>query len=237
MKSFFAFIIPMFLTSNAFAQRSINSFPTSFNNSLELMQDGWGRPMYLKTEYQFTGSPFWPEDYFSANLTVKSGTTYKSIFTKVNLLTQLVLFKGADGADMEVTAEVRKIQFTDTSGPMKQVLLMSGFPAIEKFTSANFYQVMDTGKYQLLKTYEVRIDEKTQYGYAGVTKELIKIPRYFLFTPNGEMLKMEKGKNALLKLLPEKKSIIEGYLQQQKLKLQKEADFIKVIRYINELKD
>jgi len=235
MKSIVLLLVLILSAGIADAQRSINSFPGSVNNSLELMQDGWGRPMYLKTEYQFTGSPFWPEEYFVANLTVKNGAQYKGILTKVNLLTQLVLFKGSDGADMEVTAEVRKIQFADTSGPMQQVLLMSGFPTIEKFTSANFYQVLDTGKYKLLKTYEIRIDEKTQYGYAGVTKELMKTPRYFLFTPDSKMLKMEKGKNALYKILADKKSFIETYLQQEKIKLQKEADFIKVIRYLNTL--
>jgi len=61
MKAILFISIAIILGFESTAQRSINSFPGSVNNSLELMQDGWGRPMYLKTEYNFVGSPFWPE--------------------------------------------------------------------------------------------------------------------------------------------------------------------------------
>jgi hypothetical protein len=235
MKAILFISIAIILGFESTAQRSINSFPGSVNNSLELMQDGWGRPMYLKTEYNFVGSPFWPEAYQIANLTIKNGAQYQGVQVKVNLLTNLVLFKANDGSDMEVTAEVRTIAFSDTTSDMKNVVLMSGFPNVDAQTAASFYQLLDSGNTKLLKTYAVSFDEKTQYGYAGVTRELVKKPVYYLYLADGSMKKLEKGKNALLKLFPDKTTAIEDYLKKEKLKLQKEAEFIKVIAYLNSL--
>lgn len=235
MKAILFISIAIILGFESTAQRSINSFPGSVNNSLELMQDGWGRPLYLKTEFNFTGSPFWPEEYHVAQLTVKNGSRYQGVMVKVNLLSNMVLFKGADGTDMEVTTEVRKIAFSDTTGPMKGAVLANGFPAVGSQTAATYYQLLDTGNHKLLKCFAISIDEKTQYGYAGVTKELVKKPIYFVYSADGNMKKLEKGKAALLKLFPNQKTAIEDYLQKEKLKLEKEADFIKVIAYLNSL--
>jgi hypothetical protein len=235
MKAVQTLCIVMILSITTSAQSPMVGLPNNMENSIDLLRDGLGRPLYLKTEFNFTGSPFWPEEYHVAQLTVKNGSRYQGIMVKVNLLSNMVLFKGADGTDMEVTTEVRKIAFSDTAGPMKGVVLANGFPEVGSQTTTTYYQILDTGNNKLLKCFAVRIDEKTQYGYAGVTKDLVKTPLYFVYMVNGSMKKLEKGKAALLKLFPNQKTDIEDYLQKEKLKLQKEAEFIKAINFINSL--
>lgn len=227
--------IVMMLGLTTSAQSSMVGLPNNIENSLDLLRDGHGRPLYMKTEVNFVGSPFWPEAYQVAKLTIKNGTQYHGVQVKVNLLTHLVLFKATDGTDMEVTAEVRTIAFSDTTSDMKNVVLMNGFPNIDAQTATSFYQLLDSGKTKLLKTYAVSFDEKTQYGYAGVTRELVKKPVYYLYMADGSMKKLDKGKNALLKLFPDKTTVIEDYLKKEKLKLQKEAEMMKAIQFINQL--
>lgn len=210
------------------------SFTGNFNNANELMTDISGKPIYLKVDYNVEGTPFFPEEYYKADIYIKKGKAYRDVFVKFNLQENLVLFKMADGTELSSSVPIQRIRFTDTSRNMYNMVFENGFPSVDKQDDQAYYQILDTGKITLLKYYSVSYLDKKQYGNASITRTFEQSQHYYLLQA-GTMKKLEKGQDALLSHFADKKDELKKYIEENKLKCRKEEDWKKVITHYNSL--
>jgi len=216
------------------AQRN---FTGNFNNANELMTDISGKPIYLKVEYNVEGTPFYPDEYYKADIFIRKGKAYTGVYIKFNVQENLVLFKLPDGTELSAAVPIQRIRFTDTSRGMimYNIVFESGFPAVDKQNEETHYQVMDSGRAMLLKHHGVRFMDQKKYGQASITRIFEQTEAYYMRLPDGTMKKIEKGPGAFLSLFNDKKAEIKKYIEENKLKCRKEDDWKKVIAYYNSL--
>ncbi|NOT51698.1 MAG: hypothetical protein HOP10_10530 [Chitinophagaceae bacterium] len=230
-------IILLFLLQScclSFIRAQRGNFTGNFNNANELMTDISGKPIYLKVEYNVEGSPFFPVEYYKADIYIKKGKAYKDVYVKFNLQENLVLFKMADGTELSSSVPIQKIRFTDTSRNMYNMVFENGFPAVDKQDEGSYYQVIDTGKASLLKYHSVSYIDKKQYGNASITRVFDQEESYYLLL-YGIMQKVGKGQEGFLSLFTDKKEELKKYMEKNKIKCRKEEDWRKVIAYYNSL--
>ena len=208
-----------------------------YSNAQQFLQDMNGKPIYLKVNYNIEGTPFYPEQYYKADLFIKNGKTYENIYVKFNLQENLVLFKSPDGVEMSATSAVQKIIFTDTinGGIMINKVFENGFPAIDKQNENSYYEVLDSGKVKLLKYHAVRYTDKNYYGDASITRVFEQTEICYFYEPGKRIKKIEKGMKELLSLFTDKRTELNKYIDEQKLKCRNENDWEKVIAYYNSL--
>ncbi len=219
-------------TPNADCQ---NAGLAGVNNTQQFMQDVHGRPVYLMTEYNTQGSPFYPEKYVKANLYLKGGSVYHDIPVKFNLQQNLVLYQLADGTENAAITPIQKIIFTDAGadGDMLNKTFKNGFKSLDTLNQETYYEVLDSGKISLLKYHGLKITDQKFYGQASITRVFDFMNVLYLSLPNRKMVKAEK--ETLLSGIEEKKNELEQYIQKENIKLRKESDWKKLINHYNNL--
>lgn len=209
----------------------------NFNSLTQLLTDVTGKPVHLRVAYNLEGSPLYPADYTRADIFVKSGKKYPDILSKFNFLENTLLVKLDDGNELVITTPVPRIVFTDTgvNGKMLGAVFENGFPPIDNHPSNHYYEVIDSGRIKLLKYISVTYMDRKDYGQASITRVYEQKEAFYLFLPDNTIHKLSKGKDALLSLLPDKKSEISSYIDQNSNKCRKEEEWSAVIAYYNSL--
>ena len=242
MKRFSAVAVIIFMMQGIFSeqllsQRLQRDAVYDYSNAQQFMQDVSGKPIYLKQEYNVEGSPFYPDEYLRANIYLRYGKIYTGIYVKFNLQENLLLYKQADGTEMSAATPIKRVIFTDTSDGwvLYNSIFENGFPSIDNRNENTFYQVLDSGKIKLLKCHAVKFTDKKDYGQASITRVFDQSEFWYVYLPNGQIKKIEKGTEFFLSFFPDKKEEISKYIKTQKLKCRKESDWKKAIAYYNSL--
>lgn len=207
------------------------------NPSNPLLTDVVGRPAFLKIEYNMEGSPFYPSEYTKADIYTKSGKVYPRIDAKFNLQDNSLLLRLDDGYEMVVATPVPRLVFADTgvSGHMLGIVFQNGYPAVDNQTTTTYYQVLDSGRISLLKSYSVTYMDKKEYGQASITRVYEQKETWYLYLPDKSMRKVEKGKDSFLAIFPDKKDQLRQYIDQNGYKCKKDDEWLAVTRYYNSL--
>ena len=61
-----------------------------YGNAQQFMEDVLGRPVYQRVEYNVQGSPLYPDQYYKADIFLKSGRVYGDVPVRFNLEQNLV---------------------------------------------------------------------------------------------------------------------------------------------------
>jgi hypothetical protein len=114
--------------------------------------DNQGAP-FKKNYSNIEGSPFFIEHYCLATLILNKGAEYQSILTKLDLYKHEIIVIDKDNKEIiAVGGLVINISLTDTiGGSPLNYNFRSGYPAIDKNNTFNYYQLLSDGKLQLLK--------------------------------------------------------------------------------------
>jgi len=225
----------LFLSNQLPAQRN---YTNNYNNANELMTDVSGKPIYLKVSYNIEGSPFFPADYALASIHTSFGKVYKGIRVKFNMMDDLLLMMMDDGQELVTITPVYRVIFESTFLPNigEDNIFERGFPAINKQTEKTWYQVLDTGKVELLKYRAVTYTDRQDYGSASITRVFEQSESYYLYFGNeNRIAKLEKGSGDLLSLFKDKKAELHQYIEKNNLKCKKEDDWKSVVAYYNSL--
>ena len=207
----------------------------TYNQSLELMTDVSGKPMYLKVNYNIDGSPFYPEDYYRASLYTRGGKVYEGINVKFNMMDNLLVMKLDDETELVAVSPITRVLFTDSVRiGMLNTVFEKGFPPVGQQTEQTYYEVLDSGRVKLLKQRSATYTDKKDYGQASITRVFEIKESYFLFF-DGKMNKLTGGKDGLLALIPEKKEELNQYLVDNNLKCRKENELSLAIAFYNSL--
>jgi hypothetical protein len=197
------------------------------------LNDVNGRPMMLRSEYLIEGSPFFYQDYCSANLKVRNGKSYNGVQVKLNLQQNLVIYDAGDGKEMAAITPIEKIVFLNCADPSKNQVFRSGFPPIDGQTVNSFYLVLDSGRVTLLKQIGVNYRDVKYYGSNQTTRVFEQKEMLYAYQPGMGMKRLAKEEAAVLALLSDQRKALQSFLAANDLKCRKEADLVKAFQFYN----
>lgn len=231
MKTFVC-ILAMLFPFLSFSQGQTLQFMKEDNSFLN---DVNGRPLLLRSEYLIEGSPFFYQEYCTANLKVRNGKYYQGIKVKLNLQENLVIYDAGDGKEMAAITPIEKIVFMNCADPSKNQVLLSGFPPVDKQTVNSFYVLLDSGRITLLKQIGVNYRDVKYYGSNQTTRVFEQKEILYAYQPAKGMIRLAKEEGAVLSLLSDQRKAVQAFLRAHDLSSRKEADLVKVFQFYNAL--
>jgi hypothetical protein len=196
-----------------------------------------GDQFFNKTAIKWEGSPFYPYEYCVANIKTSGGQKFAKTKVRLGLIDNLVYYMVNDSSELVVNMPVEKIEFSSCTEGVKGggTEFQSGFAAIDKQDEKTFYQVLDSGKIKLLKYRSVTFSDDQAYGSTTTTRTFKTTETFYANLPGNKMVKLGKGKEAILSVLADKKSQVENYIATNELKCKTEDDLVYVFNYYNSL--
>lgn len=207
----------------------------AINSQNMFLQDVNGNPLMLRSNYDIQGSPYYSDTYCRANIKVIKGKTYTGIEVKLNLEDNRIIYKIADGKEMEAIVPIEFIEFTDCLDNGNPVIFRSGFPAVDNQTYAHFYQVLDSGNVQLLKFRKINFTDQKPYGSGSVLRKYEVNTSYYAYSPGKGMVPLGRGNEQALQALSDKKSQVNNFISDRNIRMKKEDDLVKLFSFYNSL--
>ncbi len=194
-----------------------------------------GKPLPLnKYENLVEGSPYFNENWLLATIWVNGGSKYYNVPVKLNLHDHNLYFKDSAGTELISTSNINivvlKNEFSNDSCIFYHYSVL-GDGALNK--KMEWLQVLHTGKNMLLKGFLKILTETKPYN-ATIPQQHIQTNKNYGIWVNGKMFWLEKLKDVTA-ILPTKSAIIENYIANNKLKGKTDADYIKLLKFIEGL--
>ena len=195
-----------------------------------------GRPLYLQENYVAEGSPYFHDKYYLAEVTMVNGKVYKDIQVKVNILDNQVLYLTDDNKEMLSTSAIKRIRFFNISAEDGiQNVVLESFNGGLNMEKTPVYQVLDSGKYSLLKKISVTYIDSKGYGQSLVTRSFERTETLFCQMPDGSIVKIGKGRETVLEICGAKRKQVEAFIDKNNLKCRTAKDFQRVFNYYNSI--
>jgi hypothetical protein len=185
------------------------------------LQDINGQPMFENTYSAIEGTPYLNPDWTRGTVKAKiNGKTYELAKTRYDAY--------KDELEYEENQKPYRFGKEITEFTSDGKLFRSGFPALDNLSAQSFYHVIYEGKVALLKRYPTRIQSEKPYNSATEIKRFVKEDAFFLYKDK-KLTRLEKDKKSLLEALGDKQAELEAFIKDQKLKLSKEEDILRLI--------
>ena len=189
------------------------------------LRDLNGRPIFENSNVDVEGSPYLREEWSAGIVKARSNRkSYEIAKLRYDAHTDELEYDQAGKLFRFGAADV--VEFSTGDGTFR-----SGFPAANGLLPKNFFQVLYDGeKIKLLKRIYVAIQIEKPYNSASTTKRFVKEEALYLLKDNAEMLRFKKDKKSLFEAIPnDKHAELEAFIKDQKLKLTKEEDVLRVL--------
>jgi hypothetical protein len=185
------------------------------------IQDINGRPIFENGYTEIEGSPYLNDTWSRGTVRAKhNGKTYELAKMRYDAYKDELEYK-ENQKPYRFGSEIT--EFVTNDG-----IFRNGFPVYESLTARSFYQILYDGKVKLLKRTTARVQTEKLYSSATQTKRFIKEESLYLFK-NGILTRLKKDKKSLLEALGEKQDELDAFIKDQKLKLSKEEDILRII--------
>jgi len=195
--------------------------------SLNTLSDGNGNPILSKkgstAENQFLFNKEYLEGvlYLGGNEKAITGNKFK-----LDLQNSKLYFLNADNTEMEVGGAVKRVA-------LGNAVFEKGFPAVDKLTKDNFYQVLVDGKALLLMDTKFEEISYKEYNSATTTKRTDKLVSYYGVLGN-RISRLLKPEDALL-LLTDKTQQVSDFMKKENIRMKKQGDLERMFAYYNSL--
>jgi hypothetical protein len=192
-------------------------------------QDLNGSPIKVSRYLDIKGSPFLFDSWMPSLVQLENGKNYQ-LEIKYDLVADNLLFKDKNGDSLNFVLPVKEFKFTSPTGRVYR--FKSGYPTTTPNTGKNtLYEVLYEGNPSLLKrTSKFIWEESTTYGTATRTKNISSKIGYFIF--DGTSMKPFKPQNKhLASIFEGKSSILNQYIDDNDIDLNKDDDLIKVFTF------
>ena len=158
------------------------------------------------------GTPYFREKWMPANIIMPLGKEYKDIDVKLNLFDQQLHYKGEKDAELVATTPIKAIVITDPLSGTKYHFIHSSFIPVttDQVGKKGWFQLLDSGKANLYKTFTKEISENRPYGSATVEQKMRTTETYLVYM-NSTFLEIKKIKEAP-KVLANKEKELEEFL-------------------------
>ena len=195
--------------------------------SAQFLHDINGRPI-LETKYtNVEGSPYLYEDWVSGVVELAKGTSYKGIELKYDQVADELLFRHKEAA-LSFVEPVKEFKLLSPT----TALFRNGYKPVDRNTAQTFYEVLYDGGTQLIRKRAKQIMENREYNSASSTKKFVPVETYFI-VKDGLPVKIRKDKKSVLSVLKDKGTLINKYVESNKVNFKEDQDLIKLVEYYN----
>lgn len=208
------------------------------SSSNPFLTDVNGHPLYTSTNYIAEGSPYFIDGYFKAQLVAANGAIYRDVRIKINILDRIVQYLTADGMEMIADIPVKRVLFlNDSTGNDKlQNIVLEGFPIGINTPGSSVCEVVVPGSTRFLKKISISSRDTKNYNDATITRVFERKETYYSQIANGELKKLEKGRQAILDLFSSKRDAMALFIDQHHLGCKSETDYIAIFSFYNSLR-
>ena len=214
--------------------QTLNNFSLKdIGQSMLMVTDGTGKTVNMGLDMENYGSPYFDSEFYPADITLASGQRYENIQVKINLLSNEVIFKADNGKELALLPAIQSIVLKKNE---LSILFEYGYPVFEKQNSKTIYQVLTKGEISLLKYYFVQVTEAKPYSSATMLRTIEKFPKLFVYNKNIGLQKSPKSTEEIGTIFKTEAGILNTILQNNKLKVKKEEEFLKCIEIYNQQK-
>ena len=214
--------------------QTLNNFSLKdIGQSMLMVTDGTGKTVNMGLDMENYGSPYFDSEFYPADITLASGQRYENIQVKINLLSNEVIFRADNGKELALLPAIQSIVLKKNE---LSILFEYGYPVFEKQNSKTIYQVLTKGEISLLKYYFVQVTEAKPYSSATMLRTIEKFPKLFVYNKNIGLQKSPKSTEEIGTIFKTEAGILNTILQNNKLKVKKEEEFLKCIEIYNQQK-
>jgi hypothetical protein len=194
--------------------------------------------IYHQTKYpDIKGSPFYLDDWKSADIALKDGKHFDSVKVKLNLYSQEIVCLSSPGSEITLKdGIVDRLVLRDTNDlrlPSIHIFA-SGIPLAEKVTGYPIFEVLSDGKAILLNLITKRIAKSADVYSAGEQKEFVALESLYVYY-NSELKKCGKNAEFYTTLFSDRKHEMEEFIRVGKLKCRNTKEVIQLVNYYNSL--
>jgi len=211
---------------------------SSYSQQNPFMNDGNGRPLYLRTNYIPEGSPYLYDEFCTAEITTMAGKVYTDVKVKFDLIEKELIYLDDKNESMVTSTPIKKIKlssFVNNETFHEAVTIESHNMAINS-PNTPVYAVLEDGNAKLYKQMLVTYTDLKKYGEATITRTFKRVENFYAVLPGKDtVIRIEKNKTAVAALFGDKQASINSFIEQQKLKCKSQADLIAVFKYYNSL--
>lgn len=183
------------------------------------------------------GTPFINPEWAEADLLTTAGQLFEKVKVKLNIESnELYYLDSANTTLIAMDGKVKKISFTNIiSKENIPYVFQNGYPAIDNKSKNYYYQVLCSGKINLLKKFYKNIETFKNVMSGEQRKEFVEYSGYFIFSAAG-IEPFQNSKEYFLKLMNDKEEAAKQYLDANKTNFKKIPDLVKFITFYNGLK-
>ena len=169
------------------------------------------------------------------NVKFRNGQEAKNILLLFDVINNSLYFKEGK-TTMEFVLPVYEFEIGLLLDPdTAMVRYRSSYPAVNNNNDETFYEiVVDGSKMQLLwcraKNVKMYKDESVPEQRRNTEKE-----QWYVYLPEGKMVKIKKDKNEIIQALPEYADQINKIVKEKSLRLKEAEDFIQLFASLNGL--
>lgn len=225
---FIIVLILMINASNGFAQ-----------NSLLFMSDITGNPLEAKKSMNINGTPYYPENYTTATIYLKGGGRIENLMSKIYLPDYAILYLASNKVEMVAVSIIEKIEFfpgANNPQPTKEKITFQLLPSSTNANSAKkYFQVIDTGKINLLKLYTSEFTEGKEFGSATITRNYDQKTGLYAYSIPKGLIKIKSAEQLLTNIFSDEKDKVSEFIVKNKINIKKEKEVKKLFVYYNSL--
>ena len=197
------------------------------------------KAVFLKSETPVlvaSGTPYFNDTYKFSNILLKSGRTFLNVKARIDLVIQGIFFISSNGIEINIDPGIAKeISYTDTTSEgMLFYKFKTGYPAIDKQNSNNFYLIMAEGRCSFLKSIIKKVAERKDVVFGDRDQDFDTYENYYFFS-KGEMKRLKRDKDFILGELSDKEEQVNQFIQSNKISFKNNEQLVKLINYYNTL--
>ena len=203
----------------------------------QLLNDGNGRPLYLKSNYTGEGSPFLYDEYLPAALLATNGKLYTNVMVKLNVVENELYYQLPDGQQMISTTPVNKVYFLKASmgETAFDSLIVTSASGPVNSKGSGIYVVCSQGKSTLLKKVQITFKDLQEYGNTNIVRSFRRKEILMIQQKNGMIVPLIKDEDTILNLMKDQRARVKKFVTENKLNLKKDDDILTVFTFYNSL--
>ncbi len=227
-------IIILLCAVNNYAQSNGITLGGTWSDQISIT-DVNGRPFENKYA-DINGNPWFNETYKPANIRLLQGRSFANIKSRIDLAAQQVYFITSNGQEAYMeTGMVKEISYADTTpSGIVYYKFQTGFPATDKQTGNNFYQLLSEGRCSFIKAITKNIAERKNELSGEISKDFETTENYYLFI-NGEMKRLKKDRGFIMAALSDKQQQVSQFTDANKINFKNTDQLIRLFNYYNSL--
>ena len=180
----------------------------------------------------FKGNPYLDENFIEGVMVVDDTIRVRNFPLRYNLFKQNMEFISKD----EIYYIINPFRVNYLEFDKKKFLYICYADKGDDFNG--YFEVLEEGKCDLYRRYTCRLEEgyyNKALSAGDRSYKYVKFEHYYMSKDNEPAVKIKAKKGSLFKIMTENKDEIDNYIKENKLKLSKEEDLIKLVNYYNSL--